>query len=293
MYSLKEAWIMMHGAVPFEGWDGRMYCGQTDAAITFRANRTQGFMSAYTFTLVLEGWLNIAYNGKEITLRPNDLYVYSPGMEITILSASDDYSGICLLVDEHMALETDTVRDMALIAYLPIIRLHAPVITLAPEMAERLGNRMKEIAGYIQSANTHKSAIAQYLYAIFILDFQNALEQAVISEKVHRRTEEVFIGFIRLLPDHFEEHHDIAFYADALNISTTYLSRIVRQITGRTVIDYVNRFLLMEAAFLLRTTNLSIAQISDRLHFSDQASLSKFFSRLQGVSPTVYRRRII
>ena len=96
---------------------------------------------------------------------------------------------------------------------------------------------------------------------------------------------------MRLLSEYFIEHHDLSFYADALNISTTYLSRVVRQITGRTVIDYVNQFLVMEATFLLRTTNLSIAQVSDRLHFSDQAAFSKFFSRLQGVSPKEYRRR--
>ena len=291
MYTLKEAMTIMHPAVRFEGWDGRMYCERTDAAVTFRANKTRGFTSAYSFTLVKEGWLTISYDGKELTLLPNDLYIYSPGMGITILSASEDYKGICLLVDEHLTLETDTVRDMVRIAYLPIVRLHEPRIALVPEMASHLGNRMEEIAGYLHSANTHKSAIVQYLYAIFLLDLQNALEQTVLSERVPKRTEEVFIGFIRLLSEHFIEHHDIPFYADALNISATYLSRVVRQITGRTVIDYVNQFLAIEATFLLRTTDLSIAQISDRLHFSDQAAFSKFFSRLQGVSPKDYRRQ--
>ncbi len=291
MYSLKEALTIIYGSAPFEEWDGRMYCRRTDAAITFNTNKTRGFVSAYAFTLVQDGWLTIAYNGQELTLHPDDLFVYSPGMGVTILSASENYKGICLLVDEHLALETDTVRDMVLIAYLPIVRLHTPRLTLTPEVALRLGNRIAEIAEYQDSRNPHKSAIVQYLYAIFLLDLQDALEQAVISEKATRRAEEIFIGMIRLLPEHFAEHHDIAFYAKALNISTTYLSRIVRQMTGRTVIDYVNQFLLMEAAFLLRTTNLSIAQISDRLHFSDQASFCKFFSRRQGVSPKVYRSR--
>lgn len=53
MYSLKEAWIKMHGHLPYEGWDGRIQCDRADASMTFRANTTQGFMSAYTFTLVL------------------------------------------------------------------------------------------------------------------------------------------------------------------------------------------------------------------------------------------------
>lgn len=54
--------------------------------------------------------------------------------------------------------------------------------------------------------------------------------------------------------------------------------------------DYINQMLVMEASFLLRTTSLSITQIADRLHFSDVASFSKFFSRFKGVSPRDYRR---
>ncbi len=290
MYSLKEAWSKMLGAEPFKGWDGKIYCNRTDAAITFRANKTQGYMSAYTFTLVLEGWLVINYNGAELTLRADDLYVYSPGMGVTVLSASEDYRGICLLADERLSIETDPVRDMVRLAYLPIIRLHEPRIGLTPEKALCLKKRMEEITDYLHSDNVHKGAITQYLYAIFLLDLQGALERTTNEKLVSKRTESIFIGFIHLLPDHFIEHRDIGFYADALHISTTYLSRIVRQISGRTVIDFVDRFLLMEAAFLLRTSPLSISQISDRLHFSDQASFSKFFTRLQGISPKNYRR---
>ena len=67
------------------------------------------------------------------------------------------------------------------------------------------------------------------------------------------------------------------------------LSPVVRQVTGRTVIDYINQMLLMEASFLLRTTSMSITQIADRLHFADSPSFSKFFSRLKGLSPKEYK----
>lgn len=97
MYSLKDAWVKMQGSVPYKNWDGKMHCAWTDTPMTFRANTVGGFFSAYTFTLVREGWLTIVYNGKELTLNPDDLYVYSPGMPVTILSASENYKGICLL----------------------------------------------------------------------------------------------------------------------------------------------------------------------------------------------------
>ena len=77
------------------------------------------------------------------------------------------------------------------------------------------------------------------LYAVFLLDLQNAQRHAIVHRVVSQRVEDLFISFIRLLPHHFAAHHDIGFYASALSISTVYLSRVVRQVIGRTVIDYV------------------------------------------------------
>ena len=281
----------MHNETPFENWDGKMYCNETDAAITFRANETHGYMAAYTFTLVLKGWLTIVYNGQELTLRPDDLYIYSPGLPVTIVAASDDYHGICLLADEHISIELPTVRDMVHIAYLPIVRLHEPKLTLAHNDAEQLAAKMREIIAYLHSDHIFKDKVLQMLYAIFLLDLQNAQDRAIAQRTVPQRVEEIFISFIRLLPNHFAAHHDIAFYASTLHISPVYLSRVVRQVTGRTVIGYVNQHLLMEASFLLRTSQLSIAQIADRLHFADASSFSKFFSRTKGLSPREYRNK--
>ena len=291
MYSLREAWIKMIGKLPYEQWDGRMYCQKTDTAVTFRANKTQGFMAAYTFTLVTEGWITIVYNGQELTIYPDELYIYSPGLEVTILAASENYHGICLLADEHLTIESPTVHDLVNIAYAPIVQLHAPKIALSHDDARRLEDKMHEIIGYLHSDHIYKNKILQMLYAVFLLDMQHAQARAISQRQVPQRVEEIFIGFIRLLPQHFAEHHDIAFYASALNISTVYLSRIVRQVTGRTVVDYINQHLLMEASYLLRSTSLSITQIADRLHFADTPSFSKFFSRKKGITPKDYRTR--
>ena len=289
MYSLKEAWVLMHGEHPVENWDGKMYCSETDSAITFRANETHGFMAAYTFTLVTEGWLNIDYNGQELTLLPDDLYIYSPGLPITILAASDDYHGICLLADEHVTIESPTVHDLVNIAYSPIVQLHEPKMKLSHDTALLLAAKMREINGYLHSNHIYKEKILNMLYAVFLLDLQNAQTQAIPHRSVPQRVEEIFLDFIRLLPDHFAEHHDIAFYADQLCITTTHLSRIVRQITGRTVVDYINRMLLMEASWLLQNTNLSIQEIAERLNFATQSTFTRFFSRLKGTSPKAFR----
>ena len=289
MYTLKEAWIKMHGIEPVKQWDGKIYCNETNATVTYRANETHGYMAAYTFTLVTRGWLRMVYNGQELTLGPDDLYMYSPGLSVTIIAASDDYHGICLLADEHITIESPTVHDLVHIAYSPIVQLHEPKITLQHEDALRLFDKMREIINYLHSDHIYKAEILRMLYAVFLLDLQNAQERAIPHRNIPLRVEEIFIGFIRLLPQHFREHHDIGFYASALNISSVYLSRVVRQVIGRTVVDYINQMLLMEASFLLRNSNLSIAQISEQLHFSEPASFTRFFTRLKGISPRKYR----
>ncbi|MBQ9641137.1 MAG: helix-turn-helix transcriptional regulator [Bacteroidaceae bacterium] len=291
MYTLKEAWILMHGEPPIKNWDGKMFCSETDAAITYRANETHGYMAAYTFTLVTDGWLDIIYNGHELTLQPDDLYIYSPGLPVTIVSASENYRGICLLADEETTFRTPSVRDLVSLAYNPLVQLHEPKLKLPPDVAHRLSQKMRDIIDIIHTDHIYKNEILQMLYGVFLLDMQSAQDQAFRHHRVPQRVEEIFLDFMRLLPHHFAAHHGIQFYAHRLHITDDYLSRIVRQVTGRTVVDYINQLLLMEASFLLRTTSLSITQIADRLHFADTPSFSKFFSRLKGVSPKKYRSR--
>ena len=289
MYTLKEWWNVSIGEDPVKDWDGKVYCTPTNAEMTMQTNLTQGFLSCYTFTLVTEGWLTMNYNGIEIHLTKGDLYIYSPGLSVTILSISQDYRSYCLMVDEHTTLETPSVRDIVSMAYLPIVQLSEPKLSLPQETAALLESRIREIINYLHSDNTYKQQVLRMLYAIFLLDLQNAQDRIIVQRHVPQRIEEIFIGFNRLLPLNFVEHHDIGFYADQLHITSDYLSRVVKRVTGRTVIDYINQMLLMEASFLLRTSKLSIAQIGQRLNFADAPSFTKFFSRLKGMTPKEYR----
>ena len=289
MYTLKEGWIAIQGSLPMEGWDGKMYCIETNAEMTFRTNIIQGYLAAYTFTLITDGWLSIVYNNKELTFHPGDIYIYSPGMPVLIAAASSDYRAICLLADEHTTIELPSVHDLVHIAYAPIVQLHEPKLSLPPYEARHMEQRMREIIGYLHSDHIYKKEILRMLYATFLLDMQNAQQHSITQGQIPPRIEEIFIGFIRLLPHHFAEHHDIAFYASALSITPVYLSRVVRQVTGRTVIDYINQMLVMEASFLLRTSPLSITQIAEHLHFADTPSFSKFFLRMKGMNPRRYR----
>ena len=102
---------------------------------------------------------------------------------------------------------------------------------------------------------------------------------------------EIFHNFKKLSSHNYKKHHDILFYANNLNISTTYLSRIVKNITGHTVHFHISELLCTEAKRLLDTTDMGIKEIADELGFSDQSVFGKFFVKATGVSPLKYRKR--
>lgn len=291
MFTIKEWWKLTMDCDPYDGWDGKVLCIECDAATTLRTNITQGFLACYSFTLVTRGWLTIRYNDGQITIRKGDPYLYSPGLAVTIIDSSDDYQSICLMVDEFTTLESPAVRDMVSLAFLPLVQLSTPSLTLTHEQATLFEGRMREIISYQRSTNVYRDKLLRMLYAVFLVDLQNVMEHSITRHQVSPRVEEIFIGFNRLLPQHYIEHRDIAFYADQLAITDDYLSRIVKRVSGRTVGDYINEMLLMEACYLLRTTPLSIAQISERLRFSEPAAFTRFFARMKGLSPRAFRNQ--
>lgn len=72
-----------------------------------------------------------------------------------------------------------------------------------------------------------------------------------------------------------------------------YLEALLKLVSGRTVIDYINQMLKMEASYLLQQTSLPIVQIADRLHFSEAASFTRFFTRMKGMNPREFRNCLI
>lgn len=291
MYKLRDFLQSVVGLSSEDVSSEALFCSETNTEMTFLTNQMQESIASYSYTLVKKGWLSLIYNGRELTLRPGHLYIYSPGFQVTILSGSEDYHAICLIADENMTLKSPVIWNIIPTAYQPISELGQPVVQLNEIQAEHLWNRMQEIITYLGSNHRFLDESLRTLYTLFLLDLRDMMEDSIGYHQYSERTTGLFINFIRLLPRHFVNHHDIGFYADELHITTTHLSRIVRQMTGRTVVDHINQMLLMEASFLLQTTDLSLAAIAQRLNFANQSSFSKFFTRMKGVNPKHFRRK--
>ncbi|MDL2265439.1 helix-turn-helix domain-containing protein [Parabacteroides sp. OttesenSCG-928-G07] len=102
------------------------------------------------------------------------------------------------------------------------------------------------------------------------------------------RQNEIFEKFLSIISLHCSAKHSVRFYADKLFISPQYLSKISKDVSGRSANAWIDEFILLEARTLLMRTNLTIQEISLKIGFSDQSSFGKFFKKYVGLSPTLY-----
>jgi AraC-like DNA-binding protein len=105
-----------------------------------------------------------------------------------------------------------------------------------------------------------------------------------------KHKENIFKIFIHLAARNFRKERQVRFYADNLNITPTYLSRVVKELSGNTVYGYLSNFLYNEICMLLKTTDMTMIEISEELNFNDQSAFTNFFKQKAGMTPLAYRK---
>lgn len=284
--------MWQYGKSRYPDWGGRFLSIETDKEKNMLTNTLPGAVAAYGFTLVLRGSSTLLYSGREITIERDHLFIYMPGFPISIKAVSEDYAGLCLIADEFFTLETPSIRNAVRSALLPIFEMRQPVLGLSREESARLGSLIRMAGNYLLSENPMREEMLKNLYALFLMDLSSILSKRTRRGGIGKRTEDLFMDFMNLLPQHYVREHGIEFYADALGVTPTYLSRVVRQVSGRTVVEYINRLLLMESIWLLESTSLGINEIADRVGYADSTTFGRFFYRMKGVTPREYRKSL-
>ena len=90
---------------------------------------------------------------------------------------------------------------------------------------------------------------------------------------------------------HFEEpelYADIV--AEACGVSVKYLHRVFREYTGKSVCDYLEEKRMQRARALLEEGDENISRISERCGFRSLNTFYKAFKRVNGLSPSEYRK---
>ena len=95
--------------------------------------------------------------------------------------------------------------------------------------------------------------------------------------------------FAALLAQGFNAQLGVSDYAARLDVTPTHLTRICREITGRTALALINEVLMAEARRRLVDTDDSAAKIARDLGYSSPAYFTRAFGQETGATPTGYR----
>jgi AraC family transcriptional regulator, transcriptional activator of pobA len=97
--------------------------------------------------------------------------------------------------------------------------------------------------------------------------------------------------FSEALERDYARHHDAPHYADALGVPQAALSRALVHVTGRATKELITDRRMLEAARLLRFSEMSVGEIAFRAGYGDQLYFSRAFKRQYGGAPSAYRER--
>ena len=98
--------------------------------------------------------------------------------------------------------------------------------------------------------------------------------------------------FLDIIFEEGDLHEDIPVYASRLHVSGNYLSRVVKQVTGRTVGDWIEIARLEKAKRLLKETTMPMIDVSMAVGLDDQSYFSRFFKKMTRQTPTDYRKQM-
>ena len=245
-----------------------------------------------------QGLIIICHSGRiscrhfesEHALHSRDMVVLFPGDIYTLSNASDDFS--CSWVSFN-AEAAKRILEGFPTAFFHYIAKH-PIYTLTDN--SQYANRMEYLkmlaARLAESDNICRYEIAHLQLRSLFMEILNRIVQNFninTSEPKHRqRLLDEFIRAVKATP----RCREVAYFAQRLNVTPKHLSNIVADGTGFTAKEFIERNAISEIEQLLSNSRLTVAQIAERLNFSGNANLCRFYKSNRGITISDFKRKI-
>lgn len=224
--------------------------------------------------LIRKGTATVVINEQDErkTLNADSLLVMTSRHVINEIELTPDFEAECVLVD------TDMVDENT-------------IYHLTEEKHKSVSDVFNIIHNIVRHQHINKVEMIQSMFNVLrlILEELPYEERSISHDFKHKK--EVYEIFLHHLYRNFRKERQIRFYASNMNVSTAYLSRLVKEISGSTINEHVTSLIYKEACNLLSHSDMSIGEIADALSFSDQSALTNFFKMRAGMTPLAYRTK--
>ena len=210
-----------------------------------------------------------------------------PGHIMQYKSISDDFEGLFLVMSQKF---TDSLMPNAA----DRLPLHLsvrdnPATPLDDEALQGMISYFEMLKRVIQvKDHPYRIEVARHLTLAFFYG-AGAYLHKLNDNKKRTHHETVVEKFLTLVQTHFKEQRGLEFYADKLCITAKHLSKVIKATSNKPANDWIDEHVVLEAKALLKSTNMTVEQISDVLNFPSQSFFGKYFKRVTGMSPRDYK----
>lgn len=245
------------------------------------------FSLQYTlFGFVLQGEAVFAINLQPYTVKPGQLFVLNSDITYEVVSCSENMEfDVCVM--------SDTLKTMLFPEQTPSLldRLSDSIVPLSENQMDICRNLLRTIVMLYSENDSDELCCYDILRGMIRYCDITHMSLEEQREKAMSRDEVLFSKFLRLVNSTASRERNIEYYANQLMISRNYLSIVVSRVSGILAKEWIERAVIMEAKSMLRFTSMSVLEISDTLHFTNDAFFNKYFKRNVGCTPVQYRRQ--
>lgn len=238
--------------------------------------------------ICLSGTMNVKVNLKERNIQSPGLLVVVSNQNVQFERVCDDFSGLFILMSDKFLSNLLSGPQERIPLFLSVFE--NPWIPLNDEDLDSLKKYYYMLQTEIRKTDNpfRLETVKHLTQAIF---YGTGYRFYNLSETGKKSKHELLMEeFLRLVNTHYKEQREVGFYADKLKLTPKYLSKVIHVNSGKSANDWINEHVILEAKALLKSTNMSIQQISDYLNFPSQSFLGKYFKRHVGISPKEYKK---
>lgn len=234
----------------------------------------------------------VQINSQKYIAQDDDIFIINPCEPHSVNS----YMGIpefdCIMIDKQIYSSTE--KDICEVKYVKpmdnhqiwfdnLIRANKELIRLINKILDEITN--SEFA-YELSVKGAVHNILAYLFRnnVNTIKSNSDLKRNMLS---YQRLNPVF----QYIEDNYATEIKVEHLAKLSYLSTSHFSRLFKQVTGKSSTQYINEYRISKAEVLLKTTNLSISEVAERVGFINSSYFAKWLKTLKNTTPTELRRK--
>ena len=249
------------------------------------------YVSPYAMiALCLQGSAQSEYDTMPVEFQAHDMTLLRKGHVLRAKESSADYLARFIIISDTVFEEFKEINILRFNVFNPYYLQH-PSCRLTDEQFRRINlafDLLKTVS--VKDFHYRKELQLNALNIILTLHLEfNPVPESPYPEDTSRQMAQ---HFREAIIEHYRESREVTFYASMFNLSPKYFSTLIRQETGSTAGEIIDRYLVLQAKSLLnQRPDFTIQQISNQLGFNEQSSFSRFFKNQTGLSPKEFREK--